>query len=131
MKICHISNPNHDKSLCISTSDVLDHLAHGCYLGTCSTLSNRNSAVNTKQEINDFTVIVAPNPTNTEFHISITGNPSQTIFVSIFTTSGRRINLLKTNSGQTITTGSELTNGIYLAEITQGNNKKTVKLIKQ
>ena len=76
-------------------------------------------------------VIVAPNPSKTEFQINVTGDPVETVFVRVFDISGRRISLLKANAGQTITTGSELIAGIYLAEITQGKNTKTVKLIKQ
>lgn len=87
---------------------------------------------NFKPETNNFKVIVAPNPTQTEFHIdTIGGDANQAIAVRIFDISGRRITLLKANPGQTITMGSELITGIYLAEITQGKNKKTVKLIKQ
>jgi hypothetical protein len=131
VKICHSSNPNHDKSLCISTSGVSDHLAHGCYLGSCSTLSSRGITAIAKEEANEFMVIVAPNPSKTEFQINVTGDPVETVFVRVFDISGRRISLLKANAGQTITTGGELIAGIYLAEITQGKNTKTVKLIKQ
>jgi hypothetical protein len=131
VKICHSSSPNHDKSLCISASGVSDHLAHGCYLGNCGTLSSKNSSEIAKEETNEFTVIVAPNPSRTEFKISITGNPTEAVLVTIFDISGRKIKHFKTNPGQTITTGSELKAGFYVAEITQGENKKTVKLIKQ
>ena len=131
VKICHSSNPNHDKSLCISTSGVSDHLAHGCYLGNCSTLSSKSSIEIALEETNEFTVTVAPNPSKTEFQINVAGNAVETIFVSVFDMSGRRINLLETNPNEMITIGSKLASGIYLAEIMQGNNKKTVKLIKQ
>ncbi len=133
VKICHISSPKHDKSLCISTSGVSDHLAHGCYLGNCeeSTLSNRNITVNIQQQINEFTVTVAPNPSKTEFQIIVTGDPTQVVLIRVFDILGRRVNILKANPVHSITTGSELKAGIYLAEITQGENKKTVKLIKQ
>ncbi len=83
-------------------------------------------------ETNDFKVIISPNPTKTEFHINtIGGDNTQSVVVRIFDISGRKINLCKANPDQTITVGSELIAGIYLAEITQGKNKKTVKLIKQ
>ena len=131
VKICHNSSPNHDKSLCISASGVSDHLAHGCYLGNCSTLNSKNSIEIAKEETNEFRVIVAPNPTKTEFQINVTGAPVETVFVSVFDISGRRIKSLKAKSGQTINVGNDLNSGMYFAEITQGENKKTVKLIKQ
>lgn len=89
------------------------------------------SKIDLSKNPNEFTVIVAPNPSKTEFNISITGDPVETVFVSIFDVSGRRTTVLKANPDQTITVGSDLIAGIYLAEITQGKNKKTVKLIKQ
>lgn len=135
VKICHSSNPKHDKSLCISTTGVADHLAHGCSLGSCqntSTLKNVNITVyNQQQPTTEFTVTVAPNPSKTEFQINVTGDPTETVSVSVFDMSGRRINFFKSNANQTITTGSKLVTGMYLAEIIQGENKKTVKLIKQ
>lgn len=82
-------------------------------------------------QTNDFKVIVAPNPTKTEFKINVTGDSVETIFINIFDVSGRKIDFLKANPSQTITIGGELIAGIYLVEITQGKNKKTVKLIKQ
>ncbi|MCI9845985.1 polysaccharide lyase family 8 super-sandwich domain-containing protein [Flavobacterium pectinovorum] len=94
-----------------------------------------NATLDTKDfttETNAFKVIVAPNPTKTEFNIStIGGDSTQAVTIRIFDISGRKISVLKVNSNQTITTGSELIAGIYLAEVTQGKNKKTVKLIKQ
>ena len=129
VKVCHSSSPNHDKILCISTNGVAAHLAHGCSLGTCGS-STDGTKIN-KIETNELMVNVSSNPTKSEFKINVTGDPRETVFISVFDLSGRRITLVKANSSQTITTGSELIPGIYLAEITQGNNKKSVKLIKQ
>ncbi|MEL1242405.1 heparin lyase I family protein [Flavobacterium flavipallidum] len=131
VKLCHSSNPNHDKSLCISTSSVSDHLAHGCYLGNCNTLSSKKNIELAKEVTNEFSVMIAPNPTDTEFHINISSNSAETVSVNVFDISGKRINLLKVNPNQTISFGNNLKSGIYLTEIIQGKNKKTVKLIKQ
>jgi len=133
VKICH-SNSNHDKSLCISANGVSGHLAHGCYLGSCDgkmVSTNKNSAESTEQQIEDFRVAFSPNPTKSEFQLSITGAPTETVFINIFDITGRKIKSLKAKSGQTIKLGNELNSGIYLAEIVQGMNKQTVKLLKQ
>lgn len=133
VKICH-SNSNHDKSLCISANGVSGHLAHGCYLGSCDgkmVSTNKNSAESTEPQIEDFRVAFSPNPTKSEFQLSITGDPTETVFINIFDITGRKIKSLKAKSGQTIKLGNELNSGIYLAEITQGMNKQTVKLLKQ
>ncbi|WP_017495347.1 polysaccharide lyase family 8 super-sandwich domain-containing protein [Flavobacterium sp. WG21] len=85
----------------------------------------------TGQASKDLAVIVAPNPSQTDFKINVTGEAGETIFVNVFDTLGKRVNTLKSDYGQTIVLGSDWTPGIYFAEIRQGKQKKTVKLIKQ
>ncbi|MEN9909057.1 MAG: hypothetical protein RLZZ540_2206 [Bacteroidota bacterium] len=132
VKICH-SNSNHDKSLCISPNGVSDHLTHGCFLGSCDGkfISTNKDTASTEKEEDEFVVSFSPNPTESEFQISIKGNPTETVFINIFDITGRIIKSLKTQSGQTINLGNELNSGMYLAEIIQGTNKQTVKLLKQ
>ena len=122
VSICH-GNSN---SLCISTNDVSTHLAHGCSLGSCE-----NTNLSSTPESNELIVTIAPNPTKTEFRIKTVESDNQSVTVTLFDFSGRKIKQFKTNPGQIITTGGELIPGIYIAEIIQGNDKKTVKLIKQ
>jgi hypothetical protein len=120
--ICHTN----DKSLCISTNAVSAYLEHGCYLGSCGNNSNENS------QFNDFTVVVAPNPSRTEFQINVTGgDQTQAFSIRVFDILGRTISTLKSDYGQTIALGKNLSPGIYLAEIQQSYNTKTIKLIKQ
>ncbi|OHT45025.1 polysaccharide lyase family 8 super-sandwich domain-containing protein [Flavobacterium tructae] len=85
----------------------------------------------TEQASKDLTVIVAPNPSQSDFKINVTGEAGETIFVNVFDTLGKRVNILKSDYGQTIVLGSDWTPGIYFAEIRQGKQKKTVKLIKR
>ena len=85
----------------------------------------------TKQASKDLTAIVAPNPSQSDFKINVTGEAGETIFVNVFDTLGKRVNILKSDYGQTIVLGSDWTPGIYFAEIRQGKQKKTVKLIKR
>jgi chondroitin-sulfate-ABC endolyase/exolyase len=85
----------------------------------------------TEKQTNEFQVIVAPNPAQTDFKISVTSDVPETISVVVFDTLGRRIKTIKSNYGQTIVLGSDWSSGIYFAEIRQGKQKKTVKLIKQ
>ena len=95
---------------------------------TKSTLGINNPEAEQSNELN---IIVAPNPTQTEFRINVTGDPAQPVSVLVFDTLGRRIKTIKSNYGQPILLGSDWTPGIYLTEIRQGERKKTVKLIKQ
>lgn len=105
---------------------------------TINGLTIQTELVKTTLGVNDFDldtnelkVVVAPNPTQTEFKINVNSNSQEPIFINVFDTLGRHLNTVKSNYGQTIAIGSNWSSGIYLAEIRQGNNKKTVKLIKQ
>jgi len=84
----------------------------------------------TGQQTDEFQVIVSPNPSNTEFRINVTSDSADTISIFVYDILGRRIKSLKSNHGQPITIGSNWNSGVYIAEIRQGNQKKTVKLIK-
>ncbi len=123
--VCH-----NGKSLCISTNAVAAHLAHGCYLGDCENALTSNNSIT--QQVEDFTVIVSPNPSRTEFQINITGgDETQTLLVNVFDLLGRQINTVKSNYTSSIVLGSKLSPGTYIAEIRNGTNTKTIKLIKQ
>ncbi len=82
--------------------------------------------------IDDFSSVAAkiyPNPSTTEFSLSITSVTDQAFNVRVFDISGRLVSAFKTTPG-TVMFGSGLKAGIYIAEIVQGNNRKTIKLIK-
>ncbi|UWY26979.1 heparin lyase I family protein [Flavobacterium sp. TR2] len=128
--ICHTNN----KSLCISTNAVSAHLAHGCHLGSCeATLSLKNTAAKTSEsQIDDFIVNASPNPTKTEFQINIMGgDQTQTIYINVFDILGRKIDAVKSNYTSSIMLKSNFSAGTYLAEICNGTNTKTIKLVKQ
>jgi hypothetical protein len=127
--ICH-----NNKNLCVSENAVAAHLAHGCYLGDCNNtlaLSSTNKTILAKT-IEDFVVVATPNPTNTEFQINITGGDStQTILINVFDILGRKISTVTSYYVSSIAVGNKLSPGIYLAEIHNGVNTKTIKLVKQ
>ncbi|MES2774083.1 MAG: HYR domain-containing protein [Bacteroidota bacterium] len=134
VKICHVTSSNHDNDLCISETSVAAHLAHGCYLGACQsmgTIGDGGTTTIARQKTNGFTATVAPNPTKSEFRISVTGDNEQPVVVRLFDVAGRVIKVIKADVGQTVFLGRELMPGAYLAEITNGRNKKVLKLIKQ
>lgn len=128
--ICHTNN----KSLCISVNAVSAHLAHGCRLGSCeTTLSLNHTAAKTSEyQSDDFAVNASPNPTKTEFQINITGgDETQAIYINVFDILGRRIDTVKSNYTSSIILKSNFSAGTYLAEISNGTNTKTIKLVKQ
>ncbi|WDF65443.1 heparin lyase I family protein [Flavobacterium sp. KACC 22763] len=128
--VCHTNN----KNLCIPANAVPAHLAHGCHLGSCenASLSTNAETKISEQQIDDFIVIASPNPTKTEFQINIAGgDEKQAIYVNVFDMLGRKIETVKSNYTSSIIIKSNFSAGTYLAEVSNGTNRKTIKLIKQ
>jgi Secretion system C-terminal sorting domain len=96
-------------------------------------LDNRGATVAPQQVINNplaFKVNVYPNPSSSQFTIHITGDSKAPVYIRITDMSGR-VQLIQTVNGNTLVTlGSQLTAGAYIAEVTQGNSRELIKLIK-
>jgi hypothetical protein len=102
-------------------------------LGLTEVGANYNATLGT----NDFdlsnkglSVQAYPNPSSSEFSLRIESNNNDSVNVRVFDITGKLVQTIKTTAGN-VKVGSNLNAGIYMAEIAQGNAKKTVKLIKQ
>jgi hypothetical protein len=157
-RVCHIppGNPANPQNICISASALNAHLIQGnnghnkCHLGYCGEqlcFSTRPGGcqgscgggfvptpgtMETNPVMTDeLNVVVSPNPSSSNFIIQVTGKSNEPVTVRIFDKNGvvKSVNTLssKTNS---IMVGSKLPTGIYVAEVIQGNNRQTLKLIK-
>ena len=80
---------------------------------------------------NVFNVKLFPNPTPGDFNIQVITNSNEQIKVRIIDVNGK---VVKTSTNMTkgsiMTLTSDLINGIYFVEVTQGKNKTTAKLVK-
>jgi hypothetical protein len=127
--ICH-KNGN---SLSINVSDVANHIAHGDKLGNCDanvTASAKGLQADQKTiTLQEFTVQAYPNPSSSDFSLSISSDVQQPVNVRVFDLSGKLLRAIKTTTGIT-KLGNELNSGTYIVEITQDNNTKIIKLIK-
>ncbi|WP_290848294.1 T9SS type A sorting domain-containing protein [Flavobacterium sp.] len=73
------------------------------------------------------TFLVYPNPTNNQWNVTST----QTITaVSVFDVTGKQIKAVKANDLSVAIDASDLSNGIYFANVLTENGSKTVKLVK-
>jgi hypothetical protein len=100
-----------------------------------------NSLVETEEgpivsQTEEFDLNVYPNPSNSNFNLTIKSSDITTpINVRILDVNGKvmtlipNVQVIKTNSLVKID-ANRLTAGIYFAEVTQGDKRKTVKLIK-
>jgi hypothetical protein len=129
-----------DNTTCISANAVSVRLVGGSYLGPCTTSITANTRSNSVTEIsvknlqpavNDFEIKVSPNPSNTDFKLTIQSNSTEAISIRLLDISGRVIKTInKIQKNESVLVGGSLTGGTYIAEVTQGSTSKKVKLIK-
>ena len=72
-----------------------------------------------------------PNPSAEEFNISINTVSSEPIDVSVSTLSGRMVSKFTVNAGDSLNFGKEYVPGLYIVNVTQGDNIENFKLIKR
>ncbi len=143
VKVCHRppGNPNNCKTICVSINAYQTLLNSGSYLGECLPLcevpplgrSTTNSIDDYIVRDKPFTIKVMDNPAKTSFRIYVAGgNMYEEVTIRITDITGRLIEQRSYNtSNAEIKVGSNFIPGMYLAEIIKGQNRKTIKLIKQ
>lgn len=132
VNICHKTGVG-SNNITISSTDVPDHLAHGDMLGSCTVTTA--AAVNARisePAMGKLSVQVFPNPSPVEFTLLISGlNLTEKINVRILDLQGRIVEQhTNINPTQKLTIGDGFRSGVYFAEITQGAERKIIKLLK-
>ena len=136
--LCHKtgSKTNPCSKICVAESAVAAHLAHGDFLGNCTpncVAPVYKRGVTIEEEpipIDIFQVKVVPNPTDYYFTLEIEGGSKEKIVVVVYDVLGKNVKRIENSSGQLIKFGEDMKAGVYLAEIVQGSNRKTIKLVK-
>jgi hypothetical protein len=110
-----------------------------CYQFTVTSgIITRSSGSNIQPEVTKaqakdglFDVKVLGNPTSTSFIMNVITNSEEKISMRIFDAQGR---LIEERQGlqpmETLRVGERYINGMYMAEIRQGKNLKTIRLVK-
>lgn len=137
--ICHKtgSTTNPCSKICVAESAVAAHLAHGDFLGNCTPncvapIYARGVAIDAEPLSTDvFKVKVIPNPTDSYFTLDVESGSNEKIIVVVYDVLGRIVKHIEKSDGQLIKFGENMGAGVYMAEIRQGVNKKTIKLLKQ
>ncbi len=93
-------------------------------------------AFNAKQELQQaaaglLTVKVLPNPTKTNFTLIVNGNENEGVEIRVMDMYGRVVHHAKGAANQQYTFGENFAQGMYIAEVMQGKNIKTIKMIKE
>lgn len=133
--ICHIppGNPANAHTLEVSTNAVAAHLKHGDKLGTCNQVCGaaaRPAITSVEAEL--FEVQLAPNPSTDYFVLRLKSSDQQTpVSVRVVDALGRTISNEKIGAATIYKFGETLANGSYFVEVTQGSERKLVRLVKQ
>jgi Secretion system C-terminal sorting domain/PKD-like domain len=102
-------------------SQALTHTA--CPSGT------KNSNANTGA-IGSFDVNIFPNPTKSSFNLQVSSTSRETFSVKVLDVQGRLIKSKIVFASEINNIGNDLKSGVYMFEITQGKEKKTVRGVK-
>jgi hypothetical protein len=87
--------------------------------------------VNNKDlETNDLSVRVAPNPSRTEFSLTIQSSKRESLQLRVLDMYGKQVHTTKGAANQTYRFGAGFSPGMYVVEIMQGYKVKTLKVIK-
>jgi hypothetical protein len=145
VSMCHITNSakNPRVQICVDENAVQTHLNDGDFLGSC-TIKTRDLNLNTtdasevtphpvqEEVLGKLTVKVMPNPTSYFFTLGMKSLSKENVKLTVMDITGRVIER-KTDipANSTIQLGGKYHPGIYIAEFLQGNDKVTLRLIKE
>lgn len=139
--ICHAPSGKAAKAntLAVSVNAVQAHLLNhsGDKLGRCgeepcqdANKTRLNSSVIDEEITMGMEVKTFPNPTSTQFTLLIRSDRNEKIEIRVRDINGRMVFNTRGSQGS-YTFGEKFTSGIYVVEVTQGDNRQILKLIKQ
>ena len=83
-------------------------------------------------DILKFSVKVFPNPTEHQFTLVLDGASNEKVQIIVYDAVGRQVKMFEKESANIpIRFGADLKVGAYIVEVRQGDNRKTLKLVKQ
>ena len=78
-----------------------------------------------------FDVKVFPNPSTGVFNVQLQSAGKEFVLIRVVDSQGRLVEMLNAKPNANIMIGRNLVPGLYFLEVLQGNNKKSVKLLKE
>jgi uncharacterized lipoprotein YddW (UPF0748 family) len=91
-----------------------------------------NVVLETLPEESNILAVVSPNPSKDKFTLQLKGSSTDAAIVRVIDSKGVRMEAFeKLKGNSTISFGSNYTTGNFFAEVTVGNKKQTIKLIKE
>ncbi|MDB5284236.1 MAG: hypothetical protein JWO06_3311, partial [Bacteroidota bacterium] len=103
----------------------------GRCIGGCGPGLKSNWEDGTTDMMDEFNVQVYPNPFSDEFHLTVESSSEENLTVHIYDISGKLVEERKDLLyGTEITIGGKLSAGMYMIQTKQGENTKTIRVIK-
>ena len=112
---------------CYGAKKVLKLITTGCVAPTYTRVENQPS-INTP--IDPMTVSVYPNPTTSSYHLFVKSNITSIVNARVFDAQGRLVKTFRFNSSETIAFGNEFKAGVYIIELREGKELKTIRVVK-
>ncbi|UOK42249.1 MULTISPECIES: T9SS type A sorting domain-containing protein [Flavobacterium] len=133
VSICHKtgSGKNPCVQICVDYDALEEHLAHGDYVGKCLPNCIDPAKPDDGENVALFNVKAYPNPSNNQFTFEIESESSDDINISVLDISGRLIKEMTNVKESKVTFGESLPRGVYFAMVQQGNNQKTIRIVKE
>lgn len=139
INICHKPGEQNAKTLCIGLDGLADHIGHGDYVGPCGSPITASPLTGPRPGDEFITEPVAirlradvfTNPSSTYFTIKLQGDVTNSVKLRVIDATGREVELRQNLvAGETLQIGQNYVPGMYIAEIVQGNQRRTIKLVK-
>ncbi|MCU7549444.1 alginate lyase family protein [Chitinophagaceae bacterium LB-8] len=124
--ICH-----NGKTICVASSDVQDHLEHGCKLGSCASASSISLKVDmAPEDIATNKVTLYPNPATDNLNIRVNKLEVGAI-IQVYNASGALVIKRRLTSNTQVISIKGLSAGIYYVQVKNGEYMTGEKVIKQ
>jgi hypothetical protein len=142
--ICHQtgSSKNPCIKICVDESALAEHLAHGDFVGNCTTncvapanvvagpsVQGNNEEV-TGQEALKLELKVVPNPTPDFFQVYVKSPSNEPVIIRVIDMFGRTVMNQNMAANATVKFGHNLAGGTYFVQAIQGKEKLVQKVIK-
>ncbi|MBI2730564.1 MAG: T9SS type A sorting domain-containing protein, partial [Sphingobacteriales bacterium] len=97
-----------------------------------NTITSATGNINAKDDFTAhiFDATVMPNPTTENFRLQVITTSKEQVILKVVDILGRQVKQMKLAPYQTVLFGSDLKKGIYFVELSQGENRKVIKLQK-
>jgi uncharacterized delta-60 repeat protein len=132
VELCQANPSGKPNNICVSASAVPAQLARGAYLGNCITSPQQEPV--TKSDFlkgNGLKVFTLNNPSHSAFTMDVQStNSAEKVYIQIYSAEGKVKEALTINPNTRLEVGSNYPAGLYFAEVMQGEQRQTIRLLK-